>query len=151
MVPRLSSIGQQAAEQALAAAFSAASSSLLSISAFAAASTSSTVGATAPSPTRAAVHTPSFSVRLTPTPTTAMSISVLGTHGTRDGRADAETALGGFLDCSHLGDFLDVDDQARPHRTGAHLHQKIGATSHDARSTSGGGKCADRFIERPRA
>jgi hypothetical protein len=28
------------------------------------------------------------------------------------------------------------------------LHQKIGATSQDARSASGGGKCADRFIER---
>src|SRR5277367_960408 len=78
MVPRLSSIGRQAAEQALAAALSAASSSLLPINALAAASTKSTVGATAPSPTRAAVQTPPFNVRLTPTPTTAMSISVRG-------------------------------------------------------------------------
>src|ERR1700688_4984556 len=78
MVPRLSSIGRQAAEQAAAAAFSAASSSLLPIRAFAAGSTSSTVGATAPSPTRAAVQTPFFIVRLTPQPTTAMSISVRG-------------------------------------------------------------------------
>src|ERR1700730_13498696 len=78
MVPRLSSIGRQAAEQAAPAAVSAASSSLLPFSAFAAASTSSTVGATAPSPTRAAVHTPFLSVRLTPQPTTAMSISVRG-------------------------------------------------------------------------
>src|SRR6266851_4996472 len=78
MVPRLSSIGRQAAEQALAAVLTVASSSLLPISAFAASSTSSTVGATAPRPTRAAVQTPSFKVRLTPTPTTAMSISVRG-------------------------------------------------------------------------
>src|SRR5207248_3733135 len=78
MVPRLSSIGRQATEQALAAALSAASSSLLPTSAFAAASTRSTVGATAPSPTLAVVHTPPFSVRLTPQPTTAMSISVRG-------------------------------------------------------------------------
>ena len=42
------------------------------------ASTRSTVGATAPSPTRTAVHTPSSSVRLTPQPTTAISISVRG-------------------------------------------------------------------------
>src|SRR5438094_6330671 len=78
MVPRLSSIGRQAAEQADAAALSAASSSLLLIRAFAAGSTSSTVGATAPRPTRAAVQTPPFSVRLTPRPTTAISISVRG-------------------------------------------------------------------------
>jgi len=67
-----------AALNAAAAALSAASSSWLPISAFAAASTRSTVGATAPSPTRAAVQTPSFRVRLTPRPTTAMSISVRG-------------------------------------------------------------------------
>ena len=48
------------------------------ISALAASSTSSTVGATAPRPTRAAVTVPSLIVRLTPTPTTAMSISVRG-------------------------------------------------------------------------
>src|SRR5882724_12834388 len=78
MVPRLSSIGRQAAEHAAAATLSAASSSLLPISAFAAGSTSSTVGATAPRPTRAAVQTPSFKVKLTPQPTTAMSISVRG-------------------------------------------------------------------------
>src|SRR5258708_31825454 len=78
MVPRLSSIGLQAARQAAAAAFTAASASLLPISACAAASTKSTVGATAPSPTRAAVQTPPFNVRLTPQPTTAMSISVRG-------------------------------------------------------------------------
>ena len=78
MVPRLSSIGRQAAEQAAAAFASAASSSLEPISALAASSTSSTVGATAPRPTRAAVTVPSLIVRLTPTPTTAMSISVRG-------------------------------------------------------------------------
>jgi hypothetical protein len=57
----------------------------------------------------------------------------------------------GFLDGRHLGDFLDVDDQARPHRAGAHLHQKIGAAGQDARGTSARRKCADRFIERARA
>ena len=45
---------------------------------FAAGSTRSAVGATAPSPTRAAVQMPSSTVRLTPMPTTAMSISVRG-------------------------------------------------------------------------
>ena len=78
MVPRLSSIGRQAAEHAAAAFASAASSSFEPISALAASSTSSTVGATAPRPTRAAVTVPSLIVRLTPTPTTAMSISVRG-------------------------------------------------------------------------
>src|ERR1700760_3468670 len=78
MVPRLSSMGRQAALQAPAAFSSAASSRREPISAFAAGSTSSTVGATAPSPTRAAVQTPPFKVRLTPTPTTAISISVRG-------------------------------------------------------------------------
>src|SRR5436309_178483 len=146
MVPRLSSIGRQAAEQALAAALSAASSSLLPTSAFAAASTGSTVGATAPSPTRAAVHTPALSVRLTPQPTTAMSISVRGimrkyaSPEPGGSGADAKTAVGGLLDGGHFGDFLDVDDQARPHAAGAHLHQKIGAAGEDARGTARGGK-----------
>ena len=189
------------------------------ISAFAAGSTSSTVGATAPSPTRAAVQTPSFKVRLTPHADHGdvhlgardhAQISVartrrprrqreadqdlagleIGAAGTgrhlldrhlaaavrplhrddgagrdhrghavagrravaqvaarggaalhllgadqidglqhagpdfaearmfgqrhaRDGGADAEAAIGGFLDRGHLGDLLDVDDQAR--------------------------------------
>ena len=78
MVPRLSSIGLQAAEQAAAAASSAASSSLEPISALAALSTSSTVGATAPRPTRASVTVSPFMVSEMPTPTTAMSISVRG-------------------------------------------------------------------------
>src|SRR5262249_1842972 len=78
MVPRLSSIGRQAARQASAAFSTAASSSFEPTSALPAGSTSSAVGATAPRPTRAAVQTPSFSVRLTPRPTTAMSISVRG-------------------------------------------------------------------------
>ena len=69
-------------------------------------------------------------------------------HRTGDGGADAEAAIGGFLDGSHLGNFLDVDDQARPHGAGAHLHQKIGAAGHDARRASGGNKCLNRFIER---
>ena len=34
------------------------------------------------------------------------------------------------------------------HRAGAHLHQQIGAAGQDARGTSGGGKGADRFVER---
>ena len=34
------------------------------------------------------------------------------------------------------------------HAAGAHLHQKIGAASQDARGTSGRGKGADRFVER---
>src|SRR6266850_9025 len=150
MVPRLSSIGRQAAEQALAAAFSAASSSLLPISAFAAASTSSTVGATAPGTTLAVGGTDQVDGFKYAGPDLAET-RVFGQHRTRHGGADAETTLSGFFDCSHLGDFLDVDDQARPHRAGAHLHQKIGATSHDARGTPGGGKCADRFIQRTRA
>src|SRR6516225_5273309 len=78
MVPRLSSIGRQAARQAAAAASSAASSRREPTSAFAAGSIRSAVGATAPSPTRAAAQTPSFNVRLTPRPTTAISISVRG-------------------------------------------------------------------------
>jgi hypothetical protein len=72
---------------------------------------------------------------------------MFGEHRSRNGSPDAEAAIGGFLDRSHLGNFLDVDDQARPHRATAHLHQKIGAASHDARSTASGGKCDNRFIE----
>src|SRR5262249_13442151 len=71
MVPRLSLIGLQAARQAAAAFSSAASSSDEPVSALPASSTSSTVGATAPRPTRAAVHLPPDMLRLTPTPTTA--------------------------------------------------------------------------------
>ena len=76
---------------------------------------------------------------------------MFGQRRTRDGGADAEAAIGGFLDARHVRYFLDVDDQARPHGAGAHLHQEIGATGQDARSASGGGKCLDRFIERARA
>ena len=54
-------------------------STVVPIRASAAAGTRIAVGATAPRATRAAVHTPSASsVRLTPAPTTAMSISVRG-------------------------------------------------------------------------
>ena len=67
-----------------------------------------------------------------------------------DGGADAEAAIGGLLDRGHLGDFLDVDDHARLDAAGAHLHQKIGAASQDARRAAGGGKGADRFIKRSR-
>ena len=64
---------------AAAAASSAASSSLVPISALAAASTSSTVGATAPSADAGGgAGAAASSVRLTPQPTTAMSISVRG-------------------------------------------------------------------------
>ena len=67
------------------------------ISASAAASTSSTVGATAPSPTRAAVQTPSFSVRLTPTANDsdvhfrARNHAQIGVAGTRRPRRQLET------------------------------------------------------------
>jgi len=39
------------------------------------------------------------------------------------GGADPEAAIGGLFDFHHLVDLLDVDDQARPHHAGAHLHQ----------------------------
>src|SRR5215472_8394017 len=79
LVPRLSSIGRQAAEVAAARRSSAFASTVLPISALAASGTRITRSATAPSATRAAVQTPFVSsVRLTPTPTTAMSISDRG-------------------------------------------------------------------------
>ncbi len=62
---------------------------------------------------------------------------VLGQHRARDRGADAKAAIGGLLDRGHLGDFLDVDDQARLHGAGAHLHQQIGAAGQDARGASG--------------
>ena len=58
LVPRLSSIGRQAALAALASRSSAASSSFVPIRAAAASFTSMMVGATAPSATRAAVQVP---------------------------------------------------------------------------------------------
>src|SRR5439155_10024526 len=79
VVPRLSSMGRQAARAAASSRCCAASSSRLPMMACAAAGTSSTRAATAPSDTRAAVMVPPPSrVKLTPTPTTAMSISVRG-------------------------------------------------------------------------
>ena len=60
----------------------------------------------------------------------------------------AKPAVGGLLDRGHLGDLLDVDDHARLHGAGAHLHQKIGAAGQDARCTSGCGEGLDRFIKR---
>src|SRR6266566_3276796 len=79
VVPRLSSIGRQAARAAAESRCCAASSSRLPMMACAAAGTSSTRAATAPSDTRAAVTVPAPStVKLTPAPTTAMSISVRG-------------------------------------------------------------------------
>ena len=41
-----------------------------------------------------------------------------------DGGADAKAAIGGLLDCHHLGDFLDVDDHAGLQHAGSHLHQQ---------------------------
>ena len=79
IVPRLSSIGLQAAAQAAASLSRAASSSFVPMIALAAFFTSRTVGATAPSETRADFTVPLLSsVRLTAAPTTAMSISVRG-------------------------------------------------------------------------
>src|SRR5207247_5659960 len=73
LVPRLSSIGRQAALAAAASRSSALSSTFVPTSASAASLTSRMVGATAPSATRAAVQVPPPSrMRLTPTPTTAM-------------------------------------------------------------------------------
>src|SRR5262249_34947576 len=70
LVPRLSSIGRQAAEAASASRSSAFESTEVPISAFAASGTRITRSATAPSDTRAAVQTPLVSrVRLTPQPT----------------------------------------------------------------------------------
>ena len=79
MVPRLSSMGLQAALAADARLASASSSTFVPISALAPSSTRSGVGATAPRPSLAWVQTPaSSSVSATPAPTTAMSISVRG-------------------------------------------------------------------------
>ncbi len=64
--------------------------------------------------------------------------------------ADAETAIGGLLDRVHFVDLLDVDDQARPHRAGTHLHQQVGAPGHNACRTACGRECANRFIKRVR-
>src|SRR5690606_24354208 len=78
-VPRLSSMGRQAALAAAASRPSAASSTLVPISAADASETSNGRSATAPSATRALRQTPSASsARLTPAETTAMSISVRG-------------------------------------------------------------------------
>ncbi len=76
---------------------------------------------------------------------------MFGQHRTGDGGADAKTAIGGFLDRGHFRYFLDVDDQARPHAACAHLHQKISAACHDARSTPARRKGTNRFIKRVRA
>ena len=75
---------------------------------------------------------------------------MLGEHRAGDGGADAKAAVGGLFDRTHLGDFLDVDDQARLDAAGAHLHQKIGAAGQDARGASARGKGTDRFVERSR-
>src|SRR6266478_4465280 len=78
-VPRLSSMGRQAARAAASSRSCAGASSRLPTMAWAASATSSTRAATAPSDTRAAVTRPAPStVKLTPAPTTAMSISVRG-------------------------------------------------------------------------
>src|SRR5437867_1997768 len=78
-VPRLSSMGRHAARAAASSRPWAARSSLEPTMAWAAPGTSSTFSATAPSDTRARVIVPAPSaVRLTPAPTTAMSISVRG-------------------------------------------------------------------------
>ena len=77
-VPRLSSIGLEAAEHAAASASSAASSSAVPTIASAASGTRITVGATAPSATLAPVTRSPSTTMLTPQPTTAMSISVRG-------------------------------------------------------------------------
>src|ERR1700730_6525126 len=79
VVPRLSSIGRQAARAAAESRSWAASSSRLPLIACAPSATSSPRAATAPRPTRAAVMVPAPStVKLTPAPTTAISISVRG-------------------------------------------------------------------------
>src|SRR6185436_6250928 len=79
IVPRLSSIGAQAARAAASSRSCAGRSRRLPTMACAAAGTSNTRAATAPRDTRAAVIVPAASaVRLTPAPTTAMSISVRG-------------------------------------------------------------------------
>jgi hypothetical protein len=44
-------------------------------------------------------------------------------HRAGNGGADAKPAIGSLLDRGHLGDFLDVDDHARLHGAGTHLHQ----------------------------
>src|SRR5262249_22703752 len=78
-VPRLSSMGRHAAPAAASSRACAASSSPLPMMACAAFVTRSTRAATAPRPTRAVVMMPLAStVRLTPAPTTAISISVRG-------------------------------------------------------------------------
>ncbi len=92
-------------------------------------------------------------IRLTASSTPGQTLPKRGCSASTapgNGGADAKTAIGGLLDRRHLGDLLDVDDQARPHAAGAHLHQEIGAAGHDARRTSCGCKCANRFIKRLR-
>src|SRR5262245_20333998 len=79
IVPRLSSIGAHTARAAASSRSCAGRSRRLPTIAAAASGTRSTRGATAPTETRAAVIVPAAStVRLTPAPTTAMSISVRG-------------------------------------------------------------------------
>src|SRR5262249_19925004 len=79
LVPRLSSMGRQAPSAARARRSSAGASRRAPTSATPASSTLSTGARPAPAETRPAVQTPPpSSVRLTPTPTTAMSISVRG-------------------------------------------------------------------------
>src|SRR5262249_57385265 len=63
------------------------------------------------------------------------------------GGTDAEAAIGSLFDAHHLADVLDVDNQARPDHTSAHLHQKIGSARQDPRRASRGGKGAYRFVQ----
>jgi len=76
--------------------------------------------------------------------------AVFGQLRTRHGGADAETTLGGFLDCTHLGDFLDVDDQAgrtAPER----ICTRRSVPPAMMRAALRRRQSADRFLQRTRA
>ena len=78
IVPLLSLIGLHAFSAARANFFNSVSSTLVPISALEHSSTQRTFGATAPSATRASVIITLSKRKLTPHPTTAISMSVLG-------------------------------------------------------------------------
>ena len=66
-------------------------------------------------------------IRLTASSTPGQTLPKLSCSRERhagDRGADAKAAIGGLLDCHHLGDFLDVDDHAGLQHAGSHLHQQ---------------------------
>src|SRR5438477_638097 len=145
IVPRLSSIGLQARRTAWSSAASAASLSLRPTSAVAASETSTAVGATAPSTTRASMQTPAASsVTLTPAPTTAMADHRTGGRGPDD---EGAVLLANIRDA---GNFLGVDDQFRLGPPGTKLNQQIGPAGQDLRNAGRSGEDANGLLDRRR-